>query len=527
MHKTLTKRGYILNTTKLTDKEVDTIKTELTVTPGFNNEYGTENSSFTLYKTGKNKICVPRYYGIKNYGNPIKSIGMKPRKLKFKFKGKLRDKQQPIIKKSISTLKETGGGILKLHCGCGKTVLALYLACHFKLKTLIIVHKTFLQNQWYDRIKEFTTAEVGIIRQKKVDIEGKDIVVGMLQSISMIDYDMSTFKDFGLVVIDEVHHAGSRVFSNALYKTGCKYTLGLSATPYRNDGLTKILFWYLGNIMYKLERKGDRRVVVKVFNYFTYNQHFKEKRKWLPQARAVKPSVPIMISNIQKISKRNKFIVDILDKLVEHEERNILVLSGRIIHLKQLKLLMDQMIQTKIDNCDLEKNELTTSLYIGEMKSYEQQDAINADIIFASYSMAEEGLDVPSLNTLVLATPKKNIVQCVGRILRKQIKDGDLNPLIIDINDHLSVFKNHGKHRIKYYMKKKYTVQQYHAINDMIVNEHDFIKYSNDNKHKIIKQMLDETLEIDPDNIETQFKEQEETEKNNTFNFSTSLFVNE
>ena len=74
-----------------------------------------------------------------------------------------------------------------------------------KLKTLVIVHKTFLQNQWVERISEFTNCKIGIIRQKKVDIENKDIVIGMLQSVSMIDYDKDIFKDFGLVIFDEVH----------------------------------------------------------------------------------------------------------------------------------------------------------------------------------------------------------------------------------------------------------------------------------------------------------------------------------
>ena len=151
------------------------------------------------------------------------------------------------------------------------------------------MHKTFLQNQWYDRIKQFTNAKIGIIRQKKIDVDRKDIVIGMLQSISMIDYDLDIFKNIGVVIWDEVHHLGSRVFSQALYKTGAKYTIGLSATPYRADGLTKVFMWYLGDIIYKVTRKEDKNVIVKIFNYESNNLLFVEKKMWI--RGKIKPAV--------------------------------------------------------------------------------------------------------------------------------------------------------------------------------------------------------------------------------------------
>ena len=155
-HKVLTKRGYILNKKRLTDTQLKKIKTDLTFKPFVNKEYNDDAESFPVFTEEKNNICVPKYYGIKNFGKQTKTIGMSQKKRKFKFNGGLREKQKPIMDTSIAHLKEKGGGLLQLHCGCGKTVLALYLACHFKLKTLIVVHKTFLQNQWLERIKEFT-----------------------------------------------------------------------------------------------------------------------------------------------------------------------------------------------------------------------------------------------------------------------------------------------------------------------------------------------------------------------------------
>lgn len=478
----LTKRGYILDKSKLPKKELIKLKNELTVQPYVSEDYGQEQNPFPLYKENKKYICVPRFYGVSNYGTPKQTIGFNSKDTEFIFKGEMREKQKPIINASLAHLRTYGGGILNLYCGCGKTVLALYIAAQLKKKTLIIVHKTFLQNQWYDRISEFTNADIGIIRRKKVDIEGKDIVVGMLQSISMIDYDLDIFDQFDTIIMDECHHMASRVFSKAMYKSGGKYVIGLSATPTRADGLTKILHWYMGDIMYKLERKGDKGVLVKVFNYHSKDKNFIERKQWIP-GRGLKSSSSRMITGLKLVDNRNIFIVKIISEIRRSDERKILVLSDRIEHLTILKKLTDEAIKKEEDDGILEEDEITTAYYIGKMKDYEQKAATDADIIFASYAMAAEGLDVPDLNTLIFATPKKNIIQCVGRILRKQIKEGDLNPLIIDIVDQLSMFTYQGNARIKYFNKKKYTIDHYNAIEDSVVNKKKYTEAVYGKKH--------------------------------------------
>ena len=477
-HKILTKRGYVINKSQITPGELKATTTELHVTPIANNDFGEEAISFPLFKNTSTQLCIPRYYGIEKFGKPAKTIGMESGKVKFKFKGEMKSHQVPIVETSLKTLKEKGGGILQLYCGCGKTVLALKIAAELKVKTLIVVHKSFLQNQWYDRIQEFTDAKVGLIRQKKVDVEGKDIVVGMLQSIAMINYDLEIFNDFQLIICDEVHHFASRVFSQALYKIGSKYTLGLSATPNRSDGLTKVLYWYLGNIMYKLEREGDKRVFVKVFNYTTEDPNYKEKKTWV-KGKGMKANPPKMVTALQKVKHRNTFIINILKTVMVQDERKILVLSDRIDHLMDMKKLLDSEIAKLVFTEDIEKDEITTAYYIGKMKEYERVDAVKADIIFATYAMAAEGLDIPTLNTLLFATPKKNVIQCVGRILRKQSKEGDVSPLVIDILDNYSVFENQGKKRVQYYTSKKYTIEHYNGVDDKIVTKADYIKKFN------------------------------------------------
>ena len=119
-----------------------------------------------------------------------------------------------------------------------------------------------LLNQWIERIEQYIpTARVGRIQGPTIDIEGKDIVIGMLQSLSMKEYEDGTFDSFGLLLIDEVHHISSEVFSNALFRIVTKYTLGLSATMDRKDGTTFVFKLFLGDIVYKETASTDKHNV--------------------------------------------------------------------------------------------------------------------------------------------------------------------------------------------------------------------------------------------------------------------------
>lgn len=364
------------------------------------------------------------------------------------------------------------------------TTIALCLSHMLKLKTLVIVHKTFLMEQWYERIKQFTDAKIGTIRRKKTDVENKDIIIGMLQSISMIDYDEKIFEDIGVVIYDECHHFGSRVFSRALMKIRARYNIALSATPKRNDGLTKVLNWFMGDIIAYAARKNDINVYVKIFDYESNDKLFCEKKRWFKGS--IKPDVVKMTNNLYNIDDRNQFIINILDILRKNDERKILVLSGRIDHLKILKEKMDKIILKEVNDGKCHENEYKTAFYIGEMKNYELKDAEEADVIFASFAMAEEGLDIDGLNTLMLTTPKKNIIQSIGRIMRKPLKEGDTLPLIIDITDKISVFSKWGKERQEYYKKCKYNVKSFKSFNKEIITVKDYMNIKKRRKNKEI-----------------------------------------
>ena len=149
--------------------------------------------------------------------------------------------------------------MISVPCGFGKTCCAIYLACWLQRKTLVVVHKNFLLSSWVERIQQFApTARIGRIQGKVVDIKEKDIVIGMLQSLSQKEYEPKVFKEFGFTILDECHHIGAEVFSRALPVIGSRWNLGLSATPDRTDGLSKVFYWHLGPLLYPT--KNDMQV---------------------------------------------------------------------------------------------------------------------------------------------------------------------------------------------------------------------------------------------------------------------------
>lgn len=425
----LSKYGYILPKERFIN-DIEKIKKELTVEPFQSFTIGKpQKISFEVFLENDDYLFVPKYYGLKKFGKPEKNRELEGSSIDINFKGELRPKQKEILDVVIPHINQNDGGVLVLPCAAGKTVFSLYLACYYKVKTLVIVHKTFLLNQWKERAEEFTNARVGIIQQDKVDIKDKDIVIGMLQSIAKEKYDDNVFRDFGLVIFDEAHHAPSQYFSKALPLIACKKTIGLSATPKRSDRMEKILYWYFGDVMYKSEVEENDKVLVNLYNYTTDNPKFKEYFLRTGDINRAKT-----INKIVEIDSRNDLIINLIKSVANDKNRKLLILSDRIEHLELLKSKL-------ID--------ITCDFYIGGRKQKELKKAEEAQVIFASYGMASEGLDIPDLNTLFMVTPRKEVEQAVGRILRKI--NLDIRPTIYDISDQLPSFIRQCSCRKKLY----------------------------------------------------------------------------
>lgn len=328
--------------------------------------------------------------------------------------------------------------LLGEHSVTHNTVLSLNIIARLKKKTLVVVHKEFLLNQWQERVREFLPdARIGRIQGSIVDIEDKDIVFGMLQSLSMKEYEEEMFESFGLVVIDEVHHISSQVFSSALFRIVTKYMLGLSATMNRKDGTTYVFKMFLGNVVYKGDRDEQHDVVVRAITYRSDNPEFNHvETNYIGEVK-----YSTMISKLCSFQPRSDFIVDIVRGLLtERPGQQIMILA----HNKNLLKYLHDTIQKFID----------TGYYIGGMKEASLKESEGKSVVIATYSMAAEALDIKTLTTLVMATPRTDVEQAVGRILR--MKHG--HPVVVDIVDTHSTFQNQFKKRKKFYDKEGYRV---------------------------------------------------------------------
>ncbi len=253
--------GYGILKKKLDQNEIKEIIKDLTVSPQtvYNKNF-TNQKSFPLWKESEKRIYVPKIYGLNKFGIPNKNNIQEGQDINISFNGKLRDEQKPPVKEFLKACNDETkmGGILNLPCAFGKTAIAIYTICALRKKTLVIVHKEFLVQQWHERISMFAPdARIGLIQGKTIDIEDKDIVIGLLQSLSMKEYDKTVFDSFGYVIVDEIHRTGAEIFSRALDKVNFKYSLGLSATLNRKDGLSKVFIWHIGNVVYKIKSRLD------------------------------------------------------------------------------------------------------------------------------------------------------------------------------------------------------------------------------------------------------------------------------
>jgi len=444
----LGQKGYTLLKKELTIEQQKQIRNDLTIKPYVGGAIGNTNPvTYPAYRESDKKFYVPHHYGVDTFGPPKEYKIPEGDNIDLEFNGALRDYQEPVVKKFITTVTKPnvngdvcGGGLLELPCAWGKTSGSLYILSQLKKKTLVIVHKEFLLNQWIERIQQFLPkARVGRIQGQIIDIEDKDIVIGMLQSLSMKEYPASIFESFGFTIIDEVHHISSQTFSNALFKIVTKYMLGLSATMNRKDGTTRVFKMFLGDVIFKGKRDEQHNVIIKAIEYYVDDDDFNHV---ITDFRG-NVSYSSMISKLCEYNRRSEFIIKVVVNLLnDNPKQQILILA----HNRNLiKYLHDAIQHRKI---------ATVGYYVGGMKETALKESETKQVIVASYALAEEGLDIKTLTTLIMATPKTNIQQSVGRILRE--KHGQ--PIVVDIIDSHEPFKNQWKKRRSFYMKEKYKI---------------------------------------------------------------------
>lgn len=441
----LGKRGYIVRKSYLNQHKLNEIKMDLTVKPFIQGDYGGGelNEPFPIYLENENKLYVPKFYGIEKLGLPLLNTIPPGDDIDIDFSLNLKPEQQAPADATIEAYHEKGGGILSLPCGFGKTILALYFISQIKKKTLVVVHKEFLMNQWVERIKfALPNAKIGLVQADKVQIDGYDIVIGMLQTLSMKDFAANAFDSIGHVIIDECHRIPSRVFSRALLKFNCNYMLGLSATPSRKDGLMKVLKYYIGDVVYMVKSAERNEIKVERMVYESDNEVYqKEVTTYRGQVQCA-----TMINNICEFMPRTRSMMRrVVELLNENSERQILILSDRKNHLEDCFNIAHEMGVESV------------GYYVGGMKKEKLKQSEGCRLLLGTYPMAKEGLDIPSLNGLVLGSPISDIIQSIGRIDRK--KHENIQPIIIDCVDNFSIYESQAKKRLAVYKKKCYLVE--------------------------------------------------------------------
>jgi len=318
--------------------------------------------------------------------------------------------------------KGFSGGILSAGCGKGKTVMASKILLNLGVPTCILVHKEFLEKQWKVALQETlgSKATVGVFRRNKVDNGNThDVVVASTQTITSKKRDIPEefLKSFGLLILDEVHRYGAEVWQTAIWKYPAAMRLGLTATPDRMDGMWPVIYSNIGPVAYELESEAiDNSVyIVKLrtpVNTAEWSDEWMDKM----QRRAK------MLSVLAAHEGRNRAISGQIEKAYS-KGRRILVISERI---NQLEILIDMLVKAGGDPEHI-------GLLIGGTKKADREQIQEKQVIFSTYGMSKEGLDIPSLDTLFLASPQADIRQTVGRILRDLV--GKCHPITVDFVD--------------------------------------------------------------------------------------------
>ena len=423
-----------------------------------------------MIKTFNQRLIIHEYT---NIGNEID----------VSFKGELFDYQN----KAVQELTKHNIGILESPTGSGKTVMALSIIAKYKISTLIVLPSKELLKQWKCQIDNFLEYPktklkkehyIGEYTGNKKRLKGK-IDVATIQSLININ-EISKLQQYGLVIIDECHHVASNTYRTLIKNINAKRIYGFTATPQRQDGQELITNMYLGEIVFKIDEKD-------IVEYRNYDQVLIPRFTsvcLIEEDRDFNKIIDILCKN----QKRNHLIIN--DVIKEFKEnRNIIILSDRIEHLKYL---YEQLIH-------VDEN---VYLYLGETKKRDKEKILEHlkyannfnYILLASCKLIGEGFDLPNLETMFMATPfswKGRTKQYSGRLHRTS--EGKELVRVYDYVDHniLMLNKMFNK-RLKIYLHEGYKLLE----NDHVtVLERYF--YSNTKYYEVLRlDMLNAKKEI-------------------------------
>lgn len=415
----------------LTRRSQDYTKSVLIV-----NEFYLESEKFML---------IPRFFPIGKFipSYKLKNVSHLGTDIQIQHNIKPRSEAQ---EKAMKYVMNHENGILQLPPGVGKTVISIYMIAERKKKTLIVVHRDSLADQWRDRLLQFTDCkEEQIARLTSTTFENdldQPIIIATTQTfISLLKRKRQEFlttldkAGVGIFIADEVHTSvGAPTFSECSIHMPSQYTYGLSATPYRWDGNGDIIEYHLGEVFEDEDSEGtmDARVTCILLDYQidTPRRHY-----------YVHWGGDFQRSRYLNLMKKSKPFRDTLKSLLNRlkDERDLICMAERI------KLIDEVYNETKHPS----KSRFYQSANL---------DTLNYKITFTTPGKCRDGIDAPHKDCVIMTSPISNIEQLTGRIVRS--KDGKKTPIIIDMVDYGSKNISRTLHtRLKFYDRKEWPIQ--------------------------------------------------------------------
>jgi superfamily II DNA or RNA helicase len=379
---------------------------------------------------------IPFYYGLNLASKKSIEIERPSRKklgtIHYNFIGSLRDEQKKCRDQALTLLQLHKSVILSCYTGFGKTVTAINMASKIKLKTFIVVPKKTLLGQWESEIKQFLPqAHVVVIEPNKIKNMSDDVLDDspdfcIINACNIHKINKDFLKFYGFVIVDEAHLCMTEKLSENLLCLTPRYLLGITATPYREDGYNSLFDLFFGQekVKYALNKKHTVYKVKTGFapnmdKYLKFGPNYKSKVDWNS-----------ILDEQSKDEKRNQIIINIVRQF---KERVFLILVKRVEHGNYLLSQLEQL------------GEKVTSL-LGKQQEFDK----DARILIGTNSKIGTGFDHPKLDTLLAAADMVSYyIQFIGRVMRRK----DVEPIIFDLVDSHPTLKKHFDKRSKVYEK--------------------------------------------------------------------------
>ena len=318
----------------------------------------------------------------------------------------------------------------------GKTFTGLAIAGKLGQKTLVVVHTVPLRNQWTREVENVFGFTPGIIGSGKFNIS-PPIVIGNTQSLYRNIPRVS--KEFGTIILDEMHHVSSPTFSKVIDASYARYKIGLSGTIERKDGKHVVFRDYFGNKVIKPPKE----------NYMTPKVHvYRSDIRFMDGAKTP------WATKVTELSYNEEYLHSVAMLAAVYAEKNghkVLVVSDRVHFLQTCaKLAGDRAICITGEIPHEDRETLMSKITSGE-----------ANILFGTQAIFSEGISLDDLSCLILGTPVNNeplLTQLIGRVIRK--KEGKKNPVVIDIHLKGNTARRQASNRMGYYMKQGYKIQE-------------------------------------------------------------------